>query len=63
MNVPAKKYLRHQLRIEVTEACQTCKGTGLQLHGAYENINNCLKVIVRVCPCVQVVIDTGKVKE
>lgn len=63
MNAPAKKYLRHRLRIEVTEACQICKGTGIQLRNEYENISNCLKVMVRVCPCVQVVIDLGKVTE
>lgn len=51
-----RKRLAHSLRIEVTAHCPLCHGTGLQLQQGYENISNCLRVTVRICPCVKVVI-------
>lgn len=52
-----RKQLEHRLRIEVTAHCQLCSGTGLQLRNEYENLSNCVRVTVRVCPCVLVVVE------
>lgn len=52
-----RKNLDSVLRIEVTAHCQLCNGSGLQVKNKYAHGDNCIKVIVRVCPCVKLVID------
>lgn len=51
-----RKNLDNVLRIEVTAHCPLCCGSGLQVRNDY-TLDNCLKVIVRVCSCVKLVID------
>ena len=55
-NTPKRDYMEHTLRVAVVQGCPKCKGTGLELFHSYDDAMNCVRIKVRVCSCVRVVI-------
>lgn len=56
--VVQRKQLKHKLMIQVEQDCQICAESGIDLkHEQYgRRDSNALTLIVRVCPCVKVVV-------